>query len=112
MVKKTGSNTVSVHITGNKKSSFTVDLGCQANGQKLPSVVIFKRKTLPKEKFLVCFIIKANPKGLMNEEKMSECLREVYIKRLDGLFYKSPSLLICDSLHAYLTHSQNPSEAN
>ena len=38
-------STVSVRTTGNKKSSFTVVLGCQANGQKLPLVVIFKRKT-------------------------------------------------------------------
>uniref|UniRef100_A0A8C5PNZ8 HTH CENPB-type domain-containing protein n=1 Tax=Leptobrachium leishanense TaxID=445787 RepID=A0A8C5PNZ8_9ANUR len=102
-VEKTGTSTVSIRTTGNEKSSFTVVLGCQANGQKLPPMVIFKRKTLPKEKFPVGVIIKANPKGWMDEEKMSEWLREVYVKRPDGFFHKSPSLLICDSMRAHLT---------
>ena len=72
-VEKTGTSMVStICTTGNEKSSFTVVLGCQANGQKLPPMVIFKRKTLPKEKFPAGVIIKANPKGWMDEEKMSE----------------------------------------
>ena len=62
-VKKTGTSAVNIRTTGNEKSSFTVVLGCQANGQKLPPMVIFKRKTLPKENFPVGVIIKANPKG-------------------------------------------------
>ena len=45
-VEKTGTSTVSIHTTGNEKSSFIVVLGCQANGQKLPPMVIFKRKTV------------------------------------------------------------------
>lgn len=102
-VEKTGTRTVSIRTTGNEKSSFTVVLGCQANGQKLLPMVIFKRKTLPKEKFPAGVIIKANPKGWMDEEKMSEWLREIYVKRPDGFFHKSPSLLICDSMRAHLT---------
>lgn len=102
-VEKTGTSTVSIRTTGNEKSSFTVVLGCQANGQKLPPMVIFKRKTLPKEKFPAGVIIKANPKGWMDEERMSEWLREVYVKRPDGFFHKSPSLFICDSMRAHLT---------
>lgn len=102
-VEKTGTSTISIRTTGNEKSSFTVVLGCQANGQKLPPMVIFKRKTLPKEKFPAGVIIKANPKGWMDEEKMSEWLREVYVKRPDGFFHKSPSLLICDSMRTHLT---------
>ncbi|KAA8589182.1 hypothetical protein FQN60_010527, partial [Etheostoma spectabile] len=39
----------------------------------------------------------------MDEEKMSEWLREIYVKRPDGFFHKSPSLLICDSMRAHLT---------
>ncbi|KAF4093698.1 hypothetical protein AMELA_G00004910 [Ameiurus melas] len=102
-VQKTGTSTVSIRTTGNEKSSFTVVLGCQANGQKLPPMVIFKRKTLPREKFPAGVIIKANPKGWMDEEKMSEWLREVYVRRPDGFSHKSPSLLICDSIRAHLT---------
>lgn len=43
-------------------------------------LVIFKRKTLPKEKF-PAGVIKTNPKAWMDEEKMSEWLREIYVKR-------------------------------
>ncbi|KAK7934312.1 hypothetical protein WMY93_005208 [Mugilogobius chulae] len=102
-VEKTGTRTVPILTTGNEKSSFTVVLGCQANGQKLPPMVIFKRKTLPKEKFPAGVIIKANPKGWMDEDKMSEWLSEIYVKRPGDFFHKHPSLLICDSMRAHLT---------
>ena len=39
----------------------------------------------------------------MDEEMMSDWLQEVYMKRPDGFFHKSPSLLIYDSMHAHLT---------
>ncbi|KAF4083566.1 hypothetical protein AMELA_G00143600 [Ameiurus melas] len=102
-VEKKGTNTVSIRTTGHEKSAFTVVLGCHGNGQKLPPMVIFKRKTLPKEKFPARVILKANQKGWMDEEKMREWLREVYVKRLDVFFHASPSLLICDSMRAHLT---------
>lgn len=104
-VEKTGTSTVCIRTTGNEKSSFTVVLGCQANGQKLPPMVIFKRKTLPKETFPVGIIVKVNPKGWMDEEKMSEWLREVYVWRPDGFFHTSPALLIYDSMCAHLTET-------
>ncbi|KAG5263266.1 hypothetical protein AALO_G00262940 [Alosa alosa] len=102
-VETTGTRTVSIRTTGTEKSSLIVVLSCQANGQKLPPMVIFKRKTLPKEKFPAGVIIKANPKGWMDEEKMSEWLREIYVKRPDGFFHNYPSLLIYDSMRAHLT---------
>ena len=102
-VERTGTSAVNIRTTGNEKSSLTVVLACQANGQKLPPMIIFKRKTLPKEKFPAGVIIKANPKGWMDEEMMSDWLREVYVKRPDRFFHKSPSLLIYDSMRAHLT---------
>ena len=39
----------------------------------------------------------------MEENRISEWPREVYVKRPDGFFHASPSLLIYDSLGAYLT---------
>ncbi|KAK6317614.1 hypothetical protein J4Q44_G00130140 [Coregonus suidteri] len=102
-VEKTGTSTVSVRTTGNEKSSFTVVLACQANGQKLPPMIIFKRKTLPKENFPAGVVIKASPKGWMDEEKMSEWLREIYVKRPGGFFHTAPSLLIYDSMRAHIT---------
>ena len=102
-VEKRGTSTVSIRTTGNEKSSFTVVRACHANGQKLPPMVIFKRKTLPKENFPVGVVIKVNPKGWMDEEKMSERLREIYVKRPGGFFHTAPSLLIYDSMRAHFT---------
>lgn len=102
-VEKTGTSTVNRRTTGNEKSSLTVVLACQANGQKLQPMVIFKRKTLPKENFPAGVVIKANPKGWMDEEKMSEWLREIYVKRAGGFFHTAPSLLIYDSMRAHIT---------
>lgn len=102
-VDKTGARTVNIRTTGNEKTSFTVVLACQANGHKLPPMVIFKRKTLPKENFPAGIVIKANSKGWMDEEKMSEWLREIYVKRPGGFFHTAPSLLIYDSMRAHIT---------
>ena len=62
-VDKMGAHTVNIRTTGNEKLPFTVVLTCQANGQKLLTMVIFKRKTLPKENFPASVVIKANSKG-------------------------------------------------
>lgn len=86
-VDKMGARTVNVRTTGNEKASFTVVLACQANGQKLPPMVIFKRKTVPKENFPAGVAVKANSKGWMNEEKMSEWLREIHVRRPGGFFH-------------------------
>lgn len=69
-VKKTGTSMMSTYTTRKEKSSFVAVLGCQANGQKLPPIVVFRRKTLPKEKFAAEIIIKVIPKGWMDEEKI------------------------------------------
>lgn len=102
-VDRTGARTVNVRTTGNEKASFTVVLACQANGQKLLPMVIFKRTTVPKENFPVGVVIKANSKGWMDEEMMSVWLREIYVKRPGGFFHVAPSLLICDSMRAHIT---------
>jgi hypothetical protein len=40
-----------VKTCGHVKTHYTVVLSCCADGTKLPPFLIFKRKTLPKEKF-------------------------------------------------------------
>ncbi|XP_015253526.1 PREDICTED: secretory phospholipase A2 receptor-like [Cyprinodon variegatus] len=57
-VEKKGTSMVAIHTMGYEKASFTVVLGCHANGQKLLPVVIFKRKALPKETFSAGVVIK------------------------------------------------------
>lgn len=81
---------IPVNRTVDKTGARTVNvvLACQANGQKLPPMVIFKRKTLPKENFPASIVIKANSKGWMDEEKMSEWLREMSRDRV--AFFTQP----------------------
>ncbi|GBC16038.2 pogo transposable element with KRAB domain [Rhizophagus irregularis DAOM 181602=DAOM 197198] len=45
-------------------------LTCMADGTKLPSVIIFKFKKIPREEFPDGVIIRTNPKGWMNENEM------------------------------------------
>ena len=47
---KKGDKTVIIWTTGHEKTHFTVVLACTADGGKLPPMVIFKRKTAPKDK--------------------------------------------------------------
>ena len=52
-VDTSGKKTVLIKTTGNEKNHFTVVLACMADGNKLPSMIIFKMKTMQKKKFLL-----------------------------------------------------------
>jgi len=55
-VDKKRTTDIRITSTGSEKCSFTIILCVTADGVKLPPVVIFKRKTIPKENF---------PKGIL-----------------------------------------------
>ncbi|GFW95648.1 hypothetical protein TNCV_18791 [Trichonephila clavipes] len=65
-----GASSITKNTTGNERTSFTVVLCCAANGVKLPPVLIFNRKTLPKENFPKVVENRANENGWMNEHIM------------------------------------------
>ena len=44
-----GAKTIMIKTSGNEKTRYTVVLACCADGTKLPPLLIFKRKTLPKD---------------------------------------------------------------
>ena len=48
-IDQKGVKTVTIKTSGHEKTHYTVALACCANGTKLPPMLIFKRKTLPKE---------------------------------------------------------------
>ena len=48
-VDTSGKKTFLIKTTGYEKNHFTVVLACIADGNKLPPIIIFKRKTMPKE---------------------------------------------------------------
>ena len=55
-LEKRGSSTISIKTTGHERSTFTVILGCMADGSKLPPVIIFKLKTYLEEHFLMVYL--------------------------------------------------------
>jgi len=44
-----GAKTITIKTSGNEKMCYTVVLACCADGTKLPPLLIFKIKTLPKD---------------------------------------------------------------
>jgi hypothetical protein len=97
-----GVEDVAIRTTGHEKSSFSLILCVTAEGNKLPPMVIFKRKTIPKEEFPRGIVVYANEKGWNNTEMMTEWLDKVWRRRPGG-FFKTKSLLILDSATCHKT---------
>ena len=66
-----------IRTTDHDKTHFTAVLGCMADGTKLPPMVIFKLKTMSKEKFLVGVIIYVHPKRVDDTDGMLIWLQKV-----------------------------------
>ena len=69
-INNMGSKTVSIWTCSYKKSCFTIVLACMADGNKLPPMIIFKLKNVPRLRFPPGVIVRANEKGWMNEKEM------------------------------------------
>jgi hypothetical protein len=103
-VEHSGSKTVSILSTGHERSNFTVVLACMADGTKLPPVIIFKLKKIPREEFLEGVVIRANPEGWMNEGEMIWWVENIWTKRSQQ--GSNPrSLLVLDSFTAHKTNA-------
>ncbi|KAL1457235.1 hypothetical protein MTO96_027713 [Rhipicephalus appendiculatus] len=87
-----GQKTVTVRTTGHEKSHFTAELACCADGTKLPPMLIFKRKTLPKNIFPPTVIVQANAKGWMGV-----WLDHCFSRRPNGFFHVKPGMLVLDT---------------
>ena len=73
-----------VKTTRHEKSKFAVVLGCMADGTKLKSMVVFKRKTLTKKTFSKGVLIHVHPKGRMNEDGYKLWINQVRIDLSGG----------------------------
>ena len=103
-LEKRGSSTVNIKITGHEKSTFTVVLGVMADGSKLPPVVIFKLKNIPRETFRDGIYVRVNQKGWMNEDEMLWWINNIWIQRTVEL--SNPrTLLVLDSFRGHLVDS-------
>lgn len=98
-----GAKTITVRSTGHEKSHFTAVLSCLANGVKLKPMVIFKRKTMPKEKFPIGVLVHVQEKGWMDEAGVNLWVREIWDKRPAA--FNKRSLLVWDSFRGHLCDS-------
>src|SRR5438128_2952210 len=89
-----GAQTVSICTTGHERSSFTVVLSCMADGSKLPPLVIFKLKNIPRGTFPQDVLVRANPTGWMNEFEMLYWINHIWTKC--AMISNPRSLLIMD----------------
>jgi len=69
--------TVMIKTSGNEKTRYTVVLACCADGTKLPPLLIFKRKTLPKDEIPHGIFVHVCYKGWMDGEGMKLWLEKV-----------------------------------
>jgi hypothetical protein len=102
-IDETGTKTVSIRTTGHERTNFTVVLTCMADGTKLPPIVIFKLKKIPKGNFSSEVIVRANQTGWMNESEMLYWIEHVWTKR--QRFSNPQSLLVLDSFSAHIVDS-------
>ena len=65
-VDQKGMKTVTIKTSGHEKTHYIVVLACCANGTKLPPMLLFKRKTLPKESLPCGVVVHIQEKGWMN----------------------------------------------
>ena len=65
-----GVNSVTIKTTGHEKMHFRCALAVTASGKKLPLMLIFKRKTMPKEHFPVVVVVRVTIKGWMDTTMM------------------------------------------
>jgi len=103
-LEKRGSSSINIKTTGHERSTFTVILGCMADGTKLPPVVIFKLKNIPREDFPHGVHVRVNEKGWVNESEMIWWIDNIWKRRTPDL--SNPrSLLILDSFRGHLVDS-------
>ena len=99
-----GAKTFMIKTSGNEKTHYTIVLECCADGTKLPPLLIFKRKMLPKDVIPYGTYIHVHSKGWMDGEGMKSWLEKVWPKHPGGLL-KKPSVLVCDQFKAHVRES-------
>jgi len=83
-----------IKTSGNEKTRYAVVLACCADGTKLPPLLIFKSKMLPKDVIPHGIYVHFHSTGWMDGEGMKLWLEKVWSKRPGGLLKKS--LFVCD----------------
>ena len=100
-VDEVGAATIPISTTGHEKTGFTVVLACSEAGKKLKPMVIFKRKTMPKENLPNGVVVHVQQKGWMDRDGMIVWANKVWRPRPVS-FFERKSLLILDSFSAHI----------
>jgi len=66
--------TIMIKTSSNEKTCYTVVLACCADGTKLPPLLIFKRKTLPKDVIPHRIYVHVHSKGWMDGWRRNEAV--------------------------------------
>jgi len=98
-VDTTGAESVPVSTTGHEKTGFTVVLACSESRKKLKPMVIFERKTMPKENVPNGVVVHCHSKGWMDRDGMAVWGEKVWHPRPMSFFDRT-SLLVFDSFSA------------
>ena len=75
-----------------------------ADRTKLPPLIIFKLKKIPRENFPPEVVIQANQTGWMNEQEMMYWIEKIWTKRTPR-FSNPRSLLVLDSFSVHIMNS-------
>ena len=101
-VNTAGKKSILIKTTGNEKNHFTVVLACLAGDTKLKVMIIFKRKTMPKEEIPHGVLVNVHEKGWMEENGMHHLwIEKVWESRPGGLL-QTKACLVYDMFKAHL----------
>jgi hypothetical protein len=90
-----GAKLITIKTYGHEKTHYTAILACCADGTKLPLLLIFKQKTMPKDKIPHWMSIHVHSKGWMDKNEMKLLLEVEWAKH--------PALLVCEQFRAHIT---------
>ena len=88
-VETKGTKQARVKTASGEKLSFTVNLCAFKDGRKLPPMVIFKRKTIPKLDFPKEVVVYANENRFMNTDSMIFWINNIWAKKRKSICSKS-----------------------
>jgi hypothetical protein len=100
-VEKQGLLSVTIKTTGAEKQRCTIMLAATADGDKLTPYLIFKRKTLPKEKFPPGIHVRVQEKGWMDQDLVKDWVDKVWDRR-PGALRRQQAMLVLDSFRDHL----------
>ncbi|CAG8713071.1 4976_t:CDS:2 [Dentiscutata erythropus] len=91
-----GVREVRIRTTENDKLHFTVVLGFTASGHKLPPMIIFKLKKVPKRVYPRDIIVAATTSGSMNGDLMLSTYISKVIRARPDSFFKTKGVIFVD----------------